>query len=107
MRKKLRRFEQTCSHLVLGVMQQLVMAAVSSLEAGIRRASGEAAKRTQVQREEFLRMREEIASQPYTQGVLDRQQEIISTDELSRDMELLTLQASSFSGMLSEMDLGE
>ena len=106
-REKLRRFEHMCSNLVLSMMQRLVMRAVGGLETGVRRVFREAATYTRKQRQDFLRMREEIVSQPYTQGILDRLEYSSHQDSITDDMELLALQASSFSELLSNSNLGE
>ena len=105
-RLKLRRFEQMCSNLILNLLQRLVLTAITTLEKGIRRAFREATKCTGAQKEAFVRMREEIVSQPYTQGVLDRQ-EYAEQEEVTEDMELLALQALSFSELPYDVDMGE
>ena len=105
-RAKLRRFEQACSNLILGLLQRLVMKAIHTLELGVRRALKEAAAHSLKQREGFLAMREEITRQPYTQAVLDRLQ-FTSDEYFTDEVGLLELQAGSFSKFLSNVDLGE
>ena len=82
------------------------MKAVTTLEVGVRRSFREAAACAEKQREEFLKMRNEITSQPYTQAVLNRL-EFSQENEATDDIELLALQASSFSEFLSNVDLGK
>ena len=105
-REKLRRFEQMCSNLILSLLQKLVVKAVATLEHALRRSFREAATCIERQNEAFVRMKEEIASQPYTQAVLDRL-EFSNPDEVNEDKELLELQATSFTELTSNVDLGK
>lgn len=82
------------------------MKAVTTLEHGVRRAFKGAATSLQERMEGFSKMRDDIASQPYTKAVLNRL-EFSSQEEATEDVELLALQASSFSALLSNVNLGK
>ena len=104
-REKLRRFEQMCSNLILSLLQRLVMKAIATLEHGIRRAFREAATCIEKQNEAFEKMMDDIKSQPYTQAVLNRLD--FSSQEEGVDVELLELQATSFTEFASSVNLGK
>ncbi len=79
------------------------MKAISTLEHGAMRVIGEATSNFEKQIEDFSKMRNEVGSQPFTQAILDR---LEYHDPDNIDEELLELQASSFSTLLSNVDLG-
>ncbi len=96
-----------CSNFILSLLQRLVVKAVATLEHGVHSSFREAATCIERQNEAFVKMREETTSQPYTQAVLDRL-EFNSQEEMGDDdVELLELQATSFTEFASNVDLGE
>ena len=52
-----------------------------------------------------MKMREEVASHPFTQNVMDRTEYAI-IDQEKQDLELLKDQASFFSDILCDSDMG-
>lgn len=108
--EKLKRFETSCSNIVLSMLHALVMKAVYTLKEGMKRSIKEAVTLMQQQMESFQKMLKETVSQPYSQTVLDRI--MIHANEKEEDdkvdeVHLTELQANSFTALVSDVSMGE
>lgn len=113
--EKLKRFETACSNIVLRLLQTLVMKAVNTLREGMGRSLQEADTHRQEQFEAFRRSREEVASQPFSQSVLDRV--VIYLDDREgegqekggklSEVQKMEAQTCSFAQLVSAVDLGK
>ncbi len=101
--EKLNRLTRLCHKLIEQLIQRLVLKAVNSLLFLMKRLVRLALDQATAQDEGFAQMRERVTSNPFTQGILERLD--ISLDDEAH-IELVSLQASSFSTLLSSHDEG-
>ncbi len=104
--ERLERFTNLCGTLVKQFLQRLVMKALSSLLFVMKRLVRLALEQTSSLDEKFGIMMERVASNPFTQGILDRQDITLEEDDLDH-MGLLSLQASSFVSLLPSLETGQ
>ena len=109
---RLKRFVKLCGNLVLQLLQRLVLKANATLLVLVKRSIKQAVSEVQVQDEEFRRMREQVVSNPFTQGILDRQDMSLDDDDNEEKegishLGLVTLQAKSFTSFLPSAELGQ
>ena len=104
--ERLERFIRLCGELVVQLLQRLVLKAVSTLLFLMKKLVRHSLAKAATLDEEFGVMRERVASNPFTQGILDRQD--ISLSEEDHDhMGLVSLQASSFSTLVPSLEAGQ
>ena len=101
--ERLNRLTCLCGGLVVQLLQRLVLKAVNTLLFITRRLVRKALARSADQDESFALMRETVTSNPFTQGILDRQD--ISLDDEAH-AGLVSMQASSFSTLLPSLEAG-
>lgn len=89
-----------------------MLKAITTLLFLIKRSIKQAVSQVKVQDEEFQRMREQVVSNPFTQGILDRQDITLDDDDDEEEegmshLGLVTLQAKSFTSLFPSAELGE
>lgn len=98
---KLKRFEHMCSSIIVDMLHRLVMKSVIYLEKVMRRNLKVAVSSVDNLAKDFSKMQGEITSQPFTKDVMDRLELPVP-----EDTDLIAMQATSFSALLSTTDLG-
>ena len=120
MLERLARFVAACSNILLQLLQRLVLKAVSTLEQYVCRSLSEATAAIAGQGREFEGMRQQVASQPFTQSVLQRFTYHTEEEEgegegcggvrvvgVGGERGLLSLQATSFSCLVAPVEFSK
>lgn len=109
--ERLNRFVKLCENLLMQLLQRLVLKAITTILYLVKRSIKQAVSQFEIQDEEFQRMRDQVISNPHTQGLLDRLD--ITLDPEDEDegglshMGIVSLQASSFASLLPTAELGQ
>ncbi len=101
--ERLNRLTRLCHRLVEQLIQRLVLKAINSLLFIMKRLVRLALEQATTQDESFAQMKERVTSNPFTQGILER---LDSSLEDEPHIRLVSMQASSFSTLLSSLESG-
>lgn len=101
--ERLNRLTCLCNRLIEELIQKLVLKAINSLLFIMKRLVRLALDQATAQDENFALMRERVTSNPFTKGILERLD--ISLDDEAH-IGLVSMQASSFSTLLSSLEAG-